>query len=194
MHLHIIIVTIAGTATLTTSANEGTAVSTNGVYPINSLPSFLDSPQGHIMAHFGLTLWMYLRWSLGFLYAPPFVYVTLLLAINFAAAVISQRPLRNPIWKRTYPFTIAQFLFFPATLAVAVIGRVDWQQPHFPGPNYWGLRAEDVFAVSSVIVGSYWIWKMKGLRWFASSLALLQLWLLAAANFIAAMSLTGTWL
>ena len=37
-------------------------------------------------------------------------------------------------------------------------------------------------------------WKMKGLRWFALSLALLQLWLLAAANFIAGMSLTGTWL
>jgi hypothetical protein len=35
---------------------------------------------------------------------------------------------------------------------------------------------------------------MKGLRWFALSLAILQLWLLAAASFIAAMSLTGTWL
>lgn len=35
---------------------------------------------------------------------------------------------------------------------------------------------------------------MKGLRWFAVSFEMLQIWLLVAANFIAGMALTGTWL
>lgn len=146
------------------------------------------------MANFWFTLWTYFRWSLEFLYTPPFVYGSLLLGLSFTASVIFQRPFSKPIWKRTYSIVVMQFLFFPATLAVAVLGRVDWQQPHFPGPNKWGLRAEDVFALSSLIVSGYCVWKMKGLRWFALSLAMLQLWLLAAANFIAGMSLTGTWL
>jgi hypothetical protein len=129
------------------------------------------------MANFWLTLWTYLRWSLEFLYTPPFVYGSLLLGISSIASVIFQRPFSKPIWKRTYSIAVLQFLFFPATLAVAVLGRVDWQQPHFPGPNKWGLRAEDVFALGSLIVSAYWVWKLKGLRWFALSLTMLQLWL-----------------
>ncbi|HTZ74914.1 MAG TPA: hypothetical protein VMB47_13410 [Candidatus Aquilonibacter sp.] len=96
--------------------------------------------------------------------------------------------------KRTYPIAIVQFFAFPVTLAVAVVGAVDWQQPHFPGPNHRALLTEDALLLFSLALGSYWTWKMKGVRWFAISLVLLQLWLLAAANFIAGMSLTGTWL
>jgi hypothetical protein len=146
------------------------------------------------MPDFWLTFWTYLRWSLEFLYEPPFVYGTLLLGLSFIASVIRQRPFYRPIWKQTYSIVVLQFLFFPASLAVGVLGRVDWTQPHFPGPNYWGLRAEDLFDLGSLILGSYWVWRMKGLRWFALSLTMLQLWLLAAAGFIAGMSLTGTWL
>lgn len=141
-----------------------------------------------------MAFWTYLRWSLEFLCVPPFVYGTVVLVVSLIASAIRQRPFNKPIWKQTYTIVILQFLFFPAVLAVAVLGRVDWQQPHFPGPNYWGLRAEDLFDLGSLILGIYWVWRMKGLRWFALSLAILQLWLLAAAGFIAAMSLTGTWL
>jgi len=146
------------------------------------------------MVQFWLTFWTYLLWSLEFLYVPPLAYGTLLLGLSFIASVIRQRPFSKPIWKTNYSIVLLQFLFFPATLAVAVLGRVDWQQVPFPGPNAWGLRAEYVFALGSLIVGGYCVWRMKGLRWFALSLAMLQLWLLAAANLIAAMSLTGNWL
>jgi hypothetical protein len=146
------------------------------------------------MAHFWMAFWTYLRWSLEFLYVPPLVYVTVVLVLSLIASAIRQRPFNKPIWKQTYTIVILQFLFFPAVLTVAVLGRIDWQQPHFPGPNYWGLRAEDLFDLGSLILGVYWVWRMKGLRWFALSLTILQLWLLAAAGFIAAMSLSGTWL
>ena len=146
------------------------------------------------MQHFWPTFWTYLRWSLEFLYEPPFAYGTLLFGLSFVASVIRQRPFQKPIWKQTYSIVVLQFMFFPAALAVAVLGRVDWTQNPFPGPNYWGLRAEDIFDLGSLILSVYWVWRMKGLRWFALSLAMLQLWLLAAAGFIAGMSLTGTWL
>jgi hypothetical protein len=146
------------------------------------------------MTHFWLTFWTYLHWSIEFLYEPPFAYITVLLGLNFIASVTRQRPFKKPAWRQTSSIVVVQFLFFPASLAVAVLGLVDWQQPHFPGPNYWGLRAEDLFDLGSLSLGVYWVWKMKGLRWFASSVVLLQLWLLAGAGFIAGMSLTGTWL
>jgi hypothetical protein len=146
------------------------------------------------MAHFWSAFCTYFLWSLEFLYVPPFAYGTLLIGLSFIASVIRQRPFLKPIWKKTYYIVVLQFLLFPATLAVAVLGRVDWQHVPFPGPNKWGLRAEDVLALGSLIASGYWVWSMKGLRWFAFSLAMLQLWLLAAANFIAGMSLTGTWL
>ena len=146
------------------------------------------------MTHFWLTFWTYLHWSIEFLCEPPFVYITVLLGLNFIASVIRQQPFKKLVWKGTYSIVVLQFLFFPAAIAVAVLGRVDWEQPHFPGPNYWALRAEDLFDLGSLSLGVYWVCKMKGLRWFASSVALLQLWLLAGAGLIAGMSLTGTWL
>jgi hypothetical protein len=141
-----------------------------------------------------MSVWRYFLWSLEFLYARPFVYGTVLLVANFVASVIALRPFRQSIWKRTYPIIIFQFVFFPATLFVAAVGTVDWQRVPFPGPNHWGLRTEDAFAVGSLIVAAYWIYRMKRLRWFAVSSEMLQICFLVAANFIAGMALTGTWL
>ncbi len=146
------------------------------------------------MALFWWNFWTYLLWSLEALVVPPFVYTTAALALNLIASIVRQRPFNKPIWKQTYTSVILQFLFFPSVIAVGVVGRVDWQAPHFPRPNQWGLRAVELFDAGSLIVFVYWVWKMKGLRWFALSLGILQLWLLAAAVFIASMSLTGTWL
>jgi hypothetical protein len=146
------------------------------------------------MSHFLVTFWAFFRWSLDFLFIPPLVYGTLLLGLNFVGSVFLQRPFSKPLWRTNYSIAVLQFWFFPATLAIAVLGRVDSQGVHLPGPNKLGLGAEYVIAIGSVIIGGYWVWMMKGLRWFALSLAMLQLWLLVVANLIAEMSLTGNWL
>jgi hypothetical protein len=143
------------------------------------------------MGNLGLTLWTYLRWSLEFLYAPPFAYVTLVISLSFIASVVRQRPFHATNWKQNYSLVMLQFLFFPSTLIVASIGAVPLPRL---SPNYWGLRALDVFAIGSLVVGAYWTWRMKGLRWFAVSLTLLQLWVLAGAQFIGGMALSGDWL
>lgn len=140
------------------------------------------------------TFWRYLTWSLEFLYTPPFCFVTLGILASLSASTFYQRRSAKEIWKRNCSLPIVQFLCFPATIAVAAAGYVDWQPPNYHGPNNWGLRAEDLLALISLTLGIFWVWKMKGLRWLATSLALLQLWFLAGANFIAGMALTGQWL
>jgi hypothetical protein len=136
--------------------------------------------------------WEYLRWSIGFLYVPPFAYGTLLVGVSLIASAIYERPFSETKWRENYSLVVLQFLFFPSTLAVAALGSVGFSPS--VNPNYWGLRAEDAFVIGSLAVGVYWILRMRGLRWFAASLAMLQLWLLAGAQFIAGMALTGRWL
>jgi hypothetical protein len=146
------------------------------------------------MPPFVSTFWHYTLWSLEFLYYPPYCYGTLAIVVSLVTSVAVQHPFRKEVWKRTFSLVIVQSLCFPATIAVAAIGYVDWQVPNFPGPNNWGLRAADLLGLLSLGLGVYWVWKMKGLRWYAVSLTLLQLWFLVAANFIAGMALTGRWL
>jgi hypothetical protein len=43
-------------------------------------------------------------------------------------------------------------------------------------------------------MGAFWIYKMKGLRWFAASLVVLLQVILTGAGFIAGMSVSGEWL
>jgi hypothetical protein len=140
------------------------------------------------------TSWTYTIWAFEFLIYPPFCFVTIAVVANLILSMARQRPLSHECWKKTFWIAVLQFLFFPAAIIVGAVGRVDWQQPHFPGPNHFGLVIEDCLLAGFSILGIYWIWKMAGVRWHAISVTLLQLWLLAGAQFIAAMSLTGTWL
>jgi hypothetical protein len=133
---------------------------------------------------------LFLRWSLEACYASPFFFGTILLTLNLLASLILQRPLQSPVWKKQYSLVIMQFLFFPATLAAAAAG----QPSAFSSPNYWALRALDAFLIGSVAVGGYFVFRMKEMRWFAASVVLLQLWILASASFIAGMALTNDWL
>ncbi len=135
------------------------------------------------------TFCRHLLWSLEILYYPPFVLATLVIIGSIVASVLIQRPFAKEVWKQRYSVVFVQFLCFPAVIAVAATGRVDG-----PEPNDWGLRAADLLSLISLGLGIYWIWIMKGLPWYATSVTLLQLWLLAAANFIAGMALTGRWL
>lgn len=140
------------------------------------------------------TFWWYVKMSMEFVYAPPFCFFTLPLAISLVASIVRQKPFRRDTWKRTYWVCIVQFLLFLATILVAAMGGVDWRKIPFPGPNRLGLYANNALTVLSLGLGTYWVVRMKGTRWFALSATLLQVWFLWGAGFVAAMSLTGTWL
>jgi len=147
------------------------------------------------MHQFWHTFWIYLTWSLDFLCLPGLRFATLALVFNLAASVIWQRPFFTVAWRRTFWTVIVQVGIFVLTIAIAVSsaapvrGAVSQLQP-----NYWALRAVDLLEIGSLVVGVSWIVRMKGLRWFALSLVLLQSLFLYGAGFIAGMALTGDWL
>ena len=147
-----------------------------------------------MLSFFG-TFWTYLTWSVEFLLLrhPPLWVLTAVLIASLVAATVHQSSLRSDVWKRTYWIAIVQFLCLPATIAVGVVGNVDWQRVPFPGPNRLGIWTNNVLSLISLGLGIYLIGRMRGQRWFALSLTLLQWWLLFAAGLIAAMSLTATW-
>jgi hypothetical protein len=146
------------------------------------------------MLSFLSTFQTYFLWSVEFLVVPPYRYITLFVAINLAASIIKQRPFKRSNWVRTVRFPAIVFLCFIATIAVAAGGYVSVNHISIAEPNHWGLRACHLLAFMSFGAGTYWIYRLKGLRWFAVSVTFLQLWLLAGANFIAVMALTGDWI
>jgi len=133
-------------------------------------------------------------WSLEFLFLPPALCATAPIFASLCMSIVRQQPFASDVWRKTYWVVIVQFLLFAGTITVAIVGWVDWQQPIFPGPNRLGLRIVNALSLTSLLLGVYWVWRMKGKRWFATSAALFQLSMLLGAGFVAGMALTGTWL
>jgi hypothetical protein len=136
----------------------------------------------------------YLSWSLEFLLVPPFLFFSVPAFFSLLILTRRQKVLARPIETRTWLLPLVVFLIFVSTLIIGVRGRVDWQQNPFPGPNTRGIRECEILALSSLATGVYWIFLMKGTRWFALSFTIFQFLMLASANFVAQMSLTGRWL
>jgi hypothetical protein len=135
----------------------------------------------------------YLVWSFQFLLFPPFCFATIGIVMSLVAAIIKQKPFSSSdVRRNTLRIVTAQALIFALTVSIAVVGYVDWTNYH--GPNKRALHLETALAAASAFLSIYWVVRMKGYRWYATSLSLLQLLVLAGANFVAGMSLTGTWL
>lgn len=136
----------------------------------------------------------YAQWSLEFLFVWPMQLVTLILLGNIAAGALVKRPFRQDRWKREYLLVFANLLFFPGILVVGILGAVDPSAVPRPKPNPFAVWASNGMFFLPIALGIYWIWRMKGLRWFALATVLMQQWILLAAGFIAGMSLSGDWL
>jgi len=135
----------------------------------------------------------YVIWSFEFLLFPPFCFVAIGVVVSLAAALIKQKPFSNSEVRRdTLRIVAAQILILTVTISIAVLGFVDAADYH--GPNQRALHVETALGAVSVVLSIYWVIRIRGYRWYAASLSLLQLLVLAGANFIASMSLTGRWL
>jgi hypothetical protein len=141
-----------------------------------------------------VTFWKYFQWSLDFLMAWPLWLVTLALVINLGLALARQRPFRQRRWKSAYWLVFASYLFIPVMLAIGVIAAVDSRMVPRRRPNELAVWASDGLFVASLLLGIFCSYKMKGLRWLATAISLLQLWILLSAGFIAGMALSGDWL
>lgn len=141
-----------------------------------------------------MALWKYFQWSLDFLIVWPFWLVTLALIANLGASLALQWPFRDGRWKKEYWLVFTSYIFIPVTLAIGVIAAVDPEMVPRPKPNTLAVWTSDGLFVAALLLGAYWVYRMKGLRWFALAIALIQLWVLFSAGFIAGMALSGDWL
>lgn len=126
-----------------------------------------------------------------FLFSVP---VSLPALIVLLRSAHREKAFSRPIETRIWLMPLLVLLIFLSVVVVGALGRVDWDQNSFSGPNSRGLVACKILAVSSLSASAYWIFQMNGKRWFAISLTAIQVAMLAGAYIVAGMSLTGRWI
>ena len=146
------------------------------------------------MEHFSTVL-RFSEWAIETLILPPLCIVFVLLAISLGCAAIKQRPLKMRLWKPYHWLVITHGLFFAAAILVGVFGAnpiTNPTIPHHPIPA--AEHFLDLVTYGSVASCGFWIWQMKGFRWFAASLLLLFEVITWGAFVVAGMSVSGDWL
>jgi hypothetical protein len=138
--------------------------------------------------------WWLFRQSLEGLHVWPLLLVTLAVVANLVAALVYRWPFHGERWKRQYWLAFLSLLFIPITIAIGEVGWIDPSMSPRPTPSALLVWTNNGLFIASVVLGIFWIYRMKGLRWFALAFALTQLWMLFWAGFIAGMALTGDWL
>ena len=134
----------------------------------------------------------YSEWSLECVLIPPFAILFAVAALSCTAAAVIQRPWRKHLWKRNYFSIASHTLFFVAAMVIGVhwavspgsINRVNG------AANFW----LGTVSFGSLASCAFWVWRMKGIRWFAASLLSLAEVLVLGAVLVAGMSISGDWL
>jgi hypothetical protein len=136
---------------------------------------------------------VYSVWSLQALTLPHVLVILIFCLVILVVECVRHKLLRSELWRGHYWLVLTQLLFFPAIIGVGVLypSASTWPNPQ---PNAVGNLWLDVLFWGSLLMGAFWIYRMKGLRWFAAGLVGLQQVVLAGAGFIAGMSVTGQWL
>ncbi len=130
-------------------------------------------------------------WALDFLLLPPLAAPIMgLAAISAMCAAWKQRPFRS----RSHWAILTHLLFFPAAIAVGVFLAASTAEGRTRMPNRYGTISAEVLLYASFVSCAFWIWKLKGFRWFAVSLVALMELPIIGALFVAGMSVTGDWL
>jgi hypothetical protein len=132
-------------------------------------------------------------WSLQFLGVPPVLLLAAVCFVGVVVAFVRQQPFRRQLWRTSYWLIFTQMLFSPAMVAVGVLFPAVGVRPDLK-ENVMGHRLLDGLFYLSLATSAFWVWRMRGLRWVAASLLLLQQVMLIGAGFVAGMSVSGDWL
>jgi hypothetical protein len=135
------------------------------------------------------------EWALEFMIVPPICFAFVLVAISFVWAAQKQRPFQTRLWKPHHWLALTHLLFFPVAIIVGVIGGNPVTNPTIPhSASQTAKLYLDVVTYGSLASCGFWIWRMKGFRWYATSLMALAELVTWGALFVAGMSITGDWL
>jgi len=136
--------------------------------------------------------WTLSVWSLQSLLYTSLLLLLIAACLSLVLAFWKQRPFSCPLWKSSHWFVLTQLLFFPMVISIGVL---------YPAPSPSSYHASSTAGWVSGLLGwlslalaAFWVYRMKGVRWFAFSLvAILQI-ILMGAFFISGMAVSGDWL
>jgi hypothetical protein len=135
------------------------------------------------------------EWALQAVFIPRALVVFVLALASLTLASIVQKPFEKGLWRPHYWLVLTHLLFFPAAIAAGVIWANPITNPTIPHraieTGRWYLDSLTYASFASCV---WWVWRMKGFRWFAASLMLLVEVPVFCALFISGMSIAGDWL
>jgi hypothetical protein len=143
--------------------------------------------------------WAYFRWlvvqSFGFALFPPVQYTLLALGLGFIVSAAWQKPYRPSLWRTRYWLIFTQLLFVPALAVIGTLYRVilDPTKP-LPKENAVANWSINILVLLSLGLSFFWVYRMKGIRWFAFCVLAIQEVFVLGAMFIAGMSISGDWI
>jgi hypothetical protein len=149
---------------------------------------------GKLMEHISTAI-RFSAWAFEMLLLPPCGVVFILSAISLIWAAIKQRPFKMRLWRPYHWMVLTQALFFVAAIAVGVLGANPIANPTLPHPPVPAAPyALGTVSCASIALAGFWIWQMKGFRWFAASLLILFQVITLGAIVVAEMSVYGEWM
>lgn len=135
------------------------------------------------------------EWALEFMIVPPACIAFLLAATSFVWAGMKQQPFKTQRWKPYYWLVVTHLLFFGTAIAVGVLWANPITDPAIPHPAAPSAKLYlDALTYASLVSCGFWVWRMRGLRWYATSLMAMAELITWSALIVAGMSITGDWL
>jgi hypothetical protein len=145
------------------------------------------------ITEFAARFWKLSGWSMESLMGlPPLLALLFAACLSPALAFARQRPFQNPLWRGSHWLVLTQLLFFPGVISLGVLYPASGAS-FFHGEST-ASRAYELMGLLSILLGAFWVYRMKGFRWFAFSLVAVLQVILAGAFFIAGMAVSGDWL
>jgi hypothetical protein len=133
-------------------------------------------------------------WGLDFWRIPPLLIVATICMLGVVVCLF--RPSHvHANWRRSYWLVLTQLLFYPLAIAIGCAFQAKIHPPTEPlNPNRHGEHLLDALTITSLVTAAFWVYYMKGLRWLAVSLVILQETVIWGALFVAGMSVSGDWI
>ncbi len=129
--------------------------------------------------------------ALEFVIAPPYCFLSGLCALAVGYTWRRQQRSISRLWAPSCWLFLTHLVFFGTAICLGVRyslrppGDVDFNQ---------GVLALDTLWIGSLLSCALWIWRMKGIRLYASGLMTLLEMLTAGALFVAGVAVAGDWL
>jgi len=147
------------------------------------------------LSHFVEHFWTYSVWSVEFLFRIPQILIIFLAATaSLAIAFWRQRPFRHPLWRGSHWLVLTQLLFFRIVICLGVLYPADGPSSLRSIPNSTANNVCECLGWLSLALAAFWVYRMKGFRWFAVSVVTVLEMILLGAFFVAGMAITGDWL